>query len=77
MDISFAANILMIGLFLVLSPTAPVRFSLTGLVQSLPVIGIPFRARVRLRPGGRVCRQAERGWFTMVNVPMAKTTHAI
>lgn len=49
MGISFAANILMVGLFLVLSPTAPARFSLTGLVQSLPLIGIPFRAWIRLR----------------------------
>lgn len=49
MDISFAANVLMIGLFVVLSPTAPSRFSLAGLVQSLPLIGIPFRAWIRLR----------------------------
>ena len=62
MDISFAANILMIGLFLVLSPTAPVRFSLTGLVQSLPVIGIPFRAWVRLR-SRRKGLSASRAWL--------------
>ena len=43
MNISFSANILMLGLFLVLSPTAPARFSLHGLLQSLPIIGIPFR----------------------------------
>ena len=49
MNISFSSNILMIGLFLVLSPTAPDRFSPSGLIQSLPVIGIPFRAWVRLR----------------------------
>ena len=49
MGISFAANILMIGLFVVLSPTAPSWFSLAGLVQSLPLIGIPFRAWIRLR----------------------------
>lgn len=49
MNISFFSNFLMIGLFLVLSPTAPARFSLSGLLQSLPVFGIPFRAWVRLR----------------------------
>ena len=49
MDIYFAANILMIGLFVMLSPTAPRRFSLAGLVLSLPLIGIPFRAGIRLR----------------------------
>lgn len=49
MNISFFSNILMIGLFLVLSPTAPTRFSLSGLIQSLPVFGIPFRAAARLR----------------------------
>ena len=49
MNISFSGNILMIGLFLLLSPTAPDRFSLYGLIQSLPLIGIPFRAWVRLQ----------------------------
>ena len=49
MNISFFSNILMIGLFLVLSPTAPARVSLSGLIQSLPVVGIPFRAWVRRR----------------------------
>ena len=49
MNISFAANILMIGLFLVMSPMAPARFSLSGLMRSLPLVGIPLRIRVRLR----------------------------
>ncbi len=49
MNILFSVNIMMIGLFLVLSPLAPARFSLSGLIQSLPIIGIPFRARARLR----------------------------
>ena len=47
MNLSFPRNILLIGLFLVLSPMAPVRFSLTGLLQSLPVFGIGFRLRAR------------------------------
>ena len=50
MNISFSRNVLMVGLFIALSPMAPVRFSLTGLVQSLPLIGIPFRVRARRRP---------------------------
>ena len=51
MNVSFPRNILMIGLFLVLSPMAPARFSLTGLLQSLPVLGVPFRARARRLTG--------------------------
>lgn len=47
MNIRFDSNILMIGVFLVLSPTAPARFSPSGFVQSLPVIGIPVRAWIR------------------------------
>ena len=49
MGVAFTANILMIGLFLVLSPTAPARLSLLGIMQSLPIIGIPIRARMRIR----------------------------
>ena len=47
MNLSFPRNILLVGLFLVLSPMAPARFSLAGLLQSLPVLGIPFRAHAR------------------------------
>lgn len=47
MNISFSRNILFVGLFLVLSPMAPARFSLSGMLQSLPLIGIPFRAYAR------------------------------
>lgn len=49
LNVRFPTNILVVGLFLVLSPTAPKRFSLIGFMQSLPVIGIPFRAWMRLR----------------------------
>ena len=49
LNVRFPINILVVGLFLVLSPTAPKRFSLIGFIQSLPVIGIPFRAWMRLR----------------------------
>jgi len=62
MNISFFSNILMIGLFLVLSPTAPDRFSLSGLIQSLPVLGIPFRALVRLR-SSREQSPVARAWL--------------
>ncbi len=53
MNIAFFNNILMIGLFLVLSPLAPARFSLSGVVQSLPIVGIPFRTSKRLRSSDR------------------------
>ena len=59
MSIAFNSNILMLGLFLVLSPTAPRRFSLSGTIRSLPLVGIPVRAWIRLRSsdrGGRVRR---------------------
>ena len=59
MHISFNDNILMLGLFLVLSPTAPTRFSLFGTIQSLPIVGIPVRAWIRLRSGER----ARRAWL--------------
>ena len=49
MNISFPSHIILLGLFLVFSPLAPVRLSLSGLMQSLPIIGIPFRAVKRLR----------------------------
>ena len=49
LGIPFAANIFMMSLFLVLSPTAPARTSLLGIMQSLPILGIPIRARIRLR----------------------------
>ena len=49
MNIAFPNHIILLGLFLVLSPLAPVRVSFSGLTQSLPIIGIPFRALQRLR----------------------------
>ena len=49
MNISFSNHIILLGLFLVFSPLAPARPSLSGLVQSLPIIGVPFRAVKRLR----------------------------
>ncbi len=47
MNISFSLNIVMVGLFLLLSPLAPDQFSLSGTVRSLPIIGWPFRALKR------------------------------
>ncbi len=49
MNIAFSNNILVLALFLVLSPLAPSRSSLSHIVQSLPVLGIPFRALSRRR----------------------------
>ena len=62
MNITFSGNILMIGLFLVMSPTAPTRFSLSGLIRSLPIIGLPFRIWARLQsPNDR--RQVHQAWL--------------
>ena len=55
MGIPFSANILMVGLFLILSPTAPTKPSLIGILCSLPIAGILIRAWTRLRsPDERV-----------------------
>ncbi len=43
MNISSDSHIVFLGLFLVFSPFAPKRFSWLGVMQSLPIIGIPFR----------------------------------
>lgn len=55
-------NIVMVGLFLLLSPLAPARFSLSGTVQSLPIVGIPFRALKR-RQLSQQPQQASRVWL--------------
>ncbi len=39
----FFHNLVYLGIFLVFSPFAQGRFSLTGLIKSLPVFGVPFR----------------------------------
>lgn len=49
MNIAFPNHIVLLGLFLVFSPLAPAKPSLTCLIQSLPIVGIPFRAVKRLR----------------------------
>ena len=49
MNITFSNHIIVLGIFLVLSPLAPARFSVSGFTQSLPIIGFPFRAMRRLR----------------------------
>ena len=62
LNVRFPTNILVVGLFLVLSPMAPKQFSLIGFIQSLPVIGIPFRAWTRFRSSD--CQQrVERAWL--------------
>ncbi|WP_419943908.1 DCC1-like thiol-disulfide oxidoreductase family protein [Candidatus Poriferisodalis sp.] len=62
MNISFSLNIVMVGLFLLLSPLAPSRFSLSGTVRSLPIVGIPFRALTRRQQSQRP-QQASRVWL--------------
>lgn len=56
LDVPFHENVPLLGLFLVLSPLAPRRFSWAGLAQSLPVLGAPFRilaGRGAARDGGK------------------------
>ena len=48
MNIAFSSQVLMVGVFLVLSPVAP-RTSLSGIARSLPIAGIPLRAMKRLK----------------------------
>ena len=43
LGVTFPAQQFIVGLLLVCSPLAPARFSLSGLAQSLPVLGLPFR----------------------------------
>ena len=43
MGIFFPYNVVFLGLFMVFSPLAPARFHFSGLAQSLPLLGIPFR----------------------------------
>ncbi len=53
-------NVVFVGLFLVLSPLAPAHFSLLGMMQSLPILGIPFRLWAAAK---RPQRGAERAWL--------------
>ena len=53
MNISFSNHILILGIFLVMSPVAPSKFSLSGFVKSLPIIGMPLRSRKRRSPSGQ------------------------
>ena len=62
MNISFSLNIVMVGLFLLLSPLAPDRFSLSGTVRSLPIVGIPFRILKR-RQQSQQPPHADRVWL--------------
>ena len=52
LSIAFYEFTVVLGLFLVFSPFAPRRFSWLGTVQSLPVLGFPFRSRGRVIPSG-------------------------
>lgn len=49
MGIAFENNVLLMGIFLVLSPLAPAKFSLAGALSSLPIVGIPVRIWTRRR----------------------------
>ena len=62
MNISFSLNIVMLGLFLLLSPLAPARFSVSGTVRSLPLVGIPFRIMKRRQRSQRP-QQTDRVWL--------------
>ena len=56
----FFHNIVLLGIFLVFSPFAQGRFSLTGLVKSLPVFGVPFQVAGAYR---RTRRGADKAWL--------------
>ena len=43
LNVWFREHVVFLGLFLVFSPMAPDRFSLWAALQSLPILGIPFR----------------------------------
>lgn len=75
LNVRFTANILVVGLFLVLSPTAPRRFSLVGFVVSLPVLGIPFRAWKRLHYSGYQ-KPVEQAWLIYDSKSLLATYHA-
>ena len=77
MGVPFTANILMIGLFLVLSPTAPARLSLLGIMQSLPIFGIRFVLGCAFEHPANVDVSIRRGSSMMANVRSAETTHDI
>ncbi len=62
MNITFSNHIILLGLFLVFSPLVPMRLSFSGFAQSLPIIGMPFRARARLRSADQY-RQVDRVWL--------------
>lgn len=62
MNISFPNHFVLLGIFLVLSPLAPTRFSLSGAVQSLPIIGMPFRALKR-RQRSQQPQRTNRVWL--------------
>ena len=46
-DVLFPHHIAFLALFLLFSPLAPARFHFSGLGQSLPLLGIPFRRNWR------------------------------
>ena len=51
-------NVLFIGLFLIFSPMAPARFSVSGMMKSLPILGIPLRLWDSLQRSGATTDQA-------------------
>ena len=55
-------SIFLLGLFLLLSPLAPDRFSLSGTVRSLPLVGIPFRLMQRRQRSQRP-QETDRVWL--------------
>ena len=50
--------ILIWAIFLVLSPFAPNRFSLSGTIRSLPILGFPFRLRYARKHFGKGAKKA-------------------
>ena len=60
LNIHFYPHLVYLGIFLVFSPFAQGRFSLMGLVKSLPVFGVPFQIAGAYR---RTRRGADKAWL--------------
>ena len=58
LNIFFFNHLVVLGIFMVFSPFSPRRSSWLMVAQSLPLLGIPFRLRARLRQPGLRARRA-------------------
>ena len=59
LNVYFNENMLFLGMFMLFSPLSPERFSWLGMLQSLPLAGIPFR----LWAANNAAPRAARAWL--------------